>query len=196
MWLCRESHIYLRRSAGSSHAGSACHCLGAQAWCGKSRPQVLRAHLKEALVTSGMGRSSLRPVGFVKPRTEKLVNEQQPDGPLGPFQGIWEAWEEVRPDIAAKPLSHFRRAIEIQFDELDQHLARADRDAAAREVIDMISIALNTMRWLDYNPVEIAEIAKARAQQRMKGQTRSILDKYEDRYGILNSWVPQVWNSG
>lgn len=107
-----------------------------------------------------------------------------PDARLGPFQDIWDAWEEVRSDIAGKPLSHFRRAIEIQFDELDGHLARADRDAAAREIIDMISIALNTMRWLDYGPAEIAEIAETRARQRMRGQARSILDKYEDQYGI------------
>lgn len=113
------------------------------------------------------------------------MNESEPDAPLGPFQDIWEAWEEVRSDIAGKPLSHFRRAIEIQFDEIDEHLAGENRDAAAREVIDVISIALNTMRWLDYSPTEIAETAKMRAQQRMKGQARSILDKYEDKYGIL-----------
>ena len=112
------------------------------------------------------------------------MSEYGPDAPLGPFQDIWDAWEEVRSDIAEKPLSHFRRAIEIQFDELDGHLARTDRDAAAREVVDMISIALNTMRWLGYDPAEIAAIAKMRASQRMRGQARSILDKYEDRYGI------------
>lgn len=112
------------------------------------------------------------------------MKERGPDAPLGPFQDIWDAWEEVRSDIAGKPLSHFRRAIEIQFDELDQHLARENRDAAAREVIDMISIALNTMRWLGYGPSEIAEIARIRARQRMRGQAQSILDKYEDRYGI------------
>lgn len=112
------------------------------------------------------------------------MKENGPDGPLGPFQDIWDAWEEVRSDISGKPVSHFRRAIEIQFDELDQHLGRANRDAAAWEVIDMISIALNMMRWLGYGPSEVAEIARTRARQRMRGQTRSILDKYEDRYGI------------
>jgi hypothetical protein len=112
------------------------------------------------------------------------VKEGGPDGSLGPFQDIWDAWEEVRAEIAGKPVSHFRRAIEIQFDELDQHLVRANRDAAAREVIDMISIALNMMRWLGYGPSEIAEITRMRARQRMRGQARSILDKYEDRYGI------------
>ncbi len=117
-------------------------------------------------------------------RRGRRVNEHAADAPLGPFQDIWDAWEEVRPEIAAKPLHHFRRAIEIQFDELEGHLARENRDAAAREVIDMISIALNAMRWLDYDPAEIAEIARMRARQRMKDQARSILDKYENQYGI------------
>lgn len=112
------------------------------------------------------------------------MSEQSATPPLGPFQEIWDAWEEVRPEIAEKPLSHFRRAIEIQFEELDGHLANDDRDAAAREIIDMVSIALNTLRWLDYQPEEIAEIARMRARRRMEGQAQSILDKYEDWYGI------------
>jgi hypothetical protein len=106
------------------------------------------------------------------------------DAPLGPFQGIWEAWEGVKSEIAGKPLYHFRRAIEIQFDELEAHLAEGNRDAAAREVIDMVSIALNTMRWLSFEPAEIAEIARMRAIRRMKGQAQAILDKYQRQYGI------------
>jgi len=112
------------------------------------------------------------------------VNEHEVGDPLGPFQDIWDSWEEVRLEISRKPLHHFRRAIEIQFDELEEHLASGDRDAAAREAIDMISIALNTMRWLDCDSAEIAEIARMRARQRMMGQARSILGKYENRYGI------------
>ena len=112
------------------------------------------------------------------------MSEQPEIPPLGPFQEIWDAWEEVRPELAGKPLSHFRRAIEIQFDELDGHLENGEREAAAQEIIDMISIALNTLRWLDYQPDEIAEIAERRARRRMEGQTRSILDKYKDWYGI------------
>jgi hypothetical protein len=104
--------------------------------------------------------------------------------PLGPFQEIWAAWEEVRPEISAKPLSHFRRAVDIQFDEIEGHLAEGNREAAVREAIDIISIALNTMRWLSCEPEEIAEIAKMRARHRMQGQVRAILAKYQQQYGI------------
>ena len=107
-----------------------------------------------------------------------------PDEPLGPFQEIWEAWEEAGAEIAAKPLSHFRRATDIQFDELEQHLAAGDTEAAAREAVDLISVALNTLRQLGCQPDEIAEIARKRARQRMSGQALAILAKYQQQYGI------------
>ncbi|MFF7081253.1 hypothetical protein [Streptomyces lavendulae] len=103
---------------------------------------------------------------------------------LGPFQQMWDAWEEAGDELARKPLSHFRRATDIQFDELEGHLARGDREAAAREVADIISIALNTMRWLGHAPAEISEIARSRAGDRMNGQAHAILAKYQDQYGI------------
>ncbi|MER5214936.1 hypothetical protein ABT063_31405 [Streptomyces sp. NPDC002838] len=106
------------------------------------------------------------------------------DEELGPFQDIWDAWEEAHEEITRKPLSHFRKATEIQFDEMEEHLAMKDRDAAGREAADIISIALNTLRWLGYTPSQVAEIARSRAENRMKGQALAILDKYEGRYGI------------
>jgi hypothetical protein len=112
------------------------------------------------------------------------VSGSTPAAPLGPFQEIWEAWEEAAAEITGKPLSHFRRATEIQFDEIQRHLAESNRDAAAREAIDLISVALNTLRQLGYQPDEIAEIARMRARQRMKGQAHAILAKYQQQYGI------------
>jgi hypothetical protein len=103
---------------------------------------------------------------------------------LGPFQDIWEAWEEAHDQIVHKPLAHFRRAADIQFAELETHLAVGDREAAAREVTDIISIALNVMRWLGYTPEEIGDIARSRAERRMKGQALDILDKYQRIYHI------------
>jgi hypothetical protein len=103
---------------------------------------------------------------------------------LGPFGAIWEAWDEAHDEIAGKPLSHFKRAIEMQFGELDGHLAAGDKAAAAREMVDVISIALNSLRWLGYQPEDVAKIVRSRAEQRMKGQTLAILDKYERLYGI------------
>ena len=107
-----------------------------------------------------------------------------PDAALGPFQEIWHAWDEAHAEITRKPLSHFRRAVDIQFDELESHLAAGDRDAAAREAVDVISIALNTLRWLNYKPEEIEDLVRKRAERRMKGQALAILDKYWRVYDI------------
>jgi hypothetical protein len=112
------------------------------------------------------------------------MSENMTDAPLGPFQDIWDAWEEANSEITQKPISHFRRATEIQFDELEEHLASDDYDHAAREVIDVISVALNTMRKLGYNPEQIRDIARMRAERRMKGQALAILNKYREQYGI------------
>lgn len=103
---------------------------------------------------------------------------------LGPFQGIWDAWIEAENEIAQKPLSHFERATQIQFEELKEHLSRGDREAAARELIDVVSIALNNLRNLGFTPQEIAEVARDRADHRMRGQADAILKKYQDTYGI------------
>lgn len=103
---------------------------------------------------------------------------------LGPFQDMWDAWEEAREELLRKPLQHFRQATDIQFDELAAHLAAADREAAAREATDIISVALNVMRWLGLTPAEIGEIARSRATQRMKGQALQILEKYQQIYHI------------
>jgi predicted Holliday junction resolvase-like endonuclease len=104
--------------------------------------------------------------------------------PLGPFQDFWKVWNEVDADLRDKPISHFRRAIEVQFEELEEHLQKGNRDKAAREAIDTISIALNLLRKLGYQPEEIAQIARLRADQRMKGRVAEILEKYQEKYGI------------
>ena len=103
---------------------------------------------------------------------------------LGAFGAIWEAWDEAHDEIVAKPLSHFQRAIDLQYVELDHHLKADDRAAAVREAVDVISIGLNTLRKLGCRPDEVAEVARARAKDRMQGQALAILDKYERLYGI------------
>ncbi|QVJ02275.1 hypothetical protein KGD82_06245 [Nocardiopsis eucommiae] len=64
------------------------------------------------------------------------------------------------------------------------HLKNNDREAMAREMVDIISISLNAMRWLGCSPEEIKEIAISRAKLRMEGQSLSILDKYQKIYNI------------
>jgi hypothetical protein len=103
---------------------------------------------------------------------------------LGPFQDIWDAWDEAHDEITAKPLEHFETAVEHQFKELRAHLAARDRGAAANEAMDVISIGLNVLRWLEYQPEEISGVARSRAEHRMSGQTMAILEKYERLYGV------------
>ncbi|MFK0248412.1 hypothetical protein ACIQUM_27280 [Amycolatopsis azurea] len=103
---------------------------------------------------------------------------------LGPFQDFWNAWDEVHDEICGKPFEHFPRAAEIQFREMRGHLDDGDTLAAAREATDVISVALNTLRWLGYGPAEAATIARDRARERMLGQTPSILEKYRSEYDI------------
>lgn len=103
---------------------------------------------------------------------------------LGPFQDIWTAWDASNDAILNKPISHFREATLHQFKELEQHSKDDLRQKAAYEAIDIISIALNLLRSLEYTPAEIADLARSRARRRMSGQTEAILQKYKDLYGI------------
>lgn len=103
---------------------------------------------------------------------------------LGPFQAIWEAWDETNDEMLKKPLSHFQRAVEVQFQELEEHRANGNAERAAREVIDIISVALNCLRWMGYRPEDVARLARSRAESRMKGQAKDILEKYQRLYQI------------
>ena len=103
---------------------------------------------------------------------------------LGPFQAIWDAWEEADAEVKGKPLTHFERAVEIQFEELRTHLANSDREAAAREAVDIISIGLNMLRWLKYRPEDVARVAESRGNNRMRGQAAAILEHYRTEHGI------------
>lgn len=109
---------------------------------------------------------------------------QLSEQPLGPFQEVWTSWDEVHDAMLDKPLSHFRRAAEVQFEEMEGHLLHGDDKKAAREFVDLISIALNGLRWLGYAPEDVAELVRDRAEDRMKGRGGEILDKYEKMYGI------------
>ena len=86
------------------------------------------------------------------------------------------------PDDLGPFQEHFETAIRHQFMEIRQHLADSDRVGAADEAIDIICIGLNVLRWLDYEPSNIATIARSRAELRMRGQTLRILDKYDRLY--------------
>jgi hypothetical protein len=98
---------------------------------------------------------------------------------LGPFQDIWEAWEPAQKEMCAKSIDHFEKAVAVQFVELKQHRNDENDEKAAQEAIDIISIALNLLRNLGYEPEKIAKLARARARNRIAGKTSEILAKYD-----------------
>ena len=104
--------------------------------------------------------------------------------PLGPFQEIWDAWGEVDKEVKAHSVADFRQIIEVQIDEMAEHLANGDRKRAAYEVVDIISVALTMMRWLDLRPTEIATLAEQRAHDRMKGQVVEIMRRYRASFRL------------
>ena len=103
---------------------------------------------------------------------------------LGPFQSLWDAWDEAGEAIKAKPLEHFESAIGAQFTEMREHLGAGRHRNAANEAVDIISIALNLLRRLGYQPDEIAALTQDRAEHRMRGKTAAILDKYHRLFGV------------
>jgi hypothetical protein len=105
---------------------------------------------------------------------------------LGPFQKLWEAWDEADVEIRNQPLEHFELVIGHQLVEFKQHRDEGNNTAAAQEAVDIISAALNLMRWMELKPNEIADIAQSRAEDRMRGKTFEILKKYETAETIKN----------
>ena len=104
---------------------------------------------------------------------------------LGPLQDAWDAWSGVQEQVSAKPWYHFPTVIAIQFAEAAEHKAHGQPERAANEIVDIMSVCLNWLRWMGYTtPKSVATIIRARAANRYAGQTQAILDKYQQKYGI------------
>jgi hypothetical protein len=101
------------------------------------------------------------------PAVPEHVPEHVPDAvlALGAFGWFWDAWDAADDAVKALPFRHFPNAAYVQFVELAEHLAAGDRLRAAREATDVISVALNTLRWLGFQPDEVAVLALERAAE-------------------------------
>jgi len=99
---------------------------------------------------------------------------------LGPFQDIWDAWDEVHNRLMVQPETHFTSTILTQLEEAEAE----PRDTRAKEVIDIISVSLNWLRWLGYGPEMVAQAVQDRAAKRYVGQGEAIFEKYK---GILDA---------
>ena len=95
--------------------------------------------------------------------------------PLGPFQDIWDAWDPVDARVIKQPASHFPAVIQLQLNEA----AAESINSRGKEVVDIISVSLNWLRWLGYSPAEVADLVRARADDRYVGKVEAILDKYK-----------------
>ncbi len=110
-----------------------------------------------------------------------MTNKQDP---LGPLQPAYDTWSEVQEQVLDKPLSHFMPTITIQMLEVYEHVASGRVDKAINEVVDILSVSLNWLRWFGLDDVEIAEAIRARTATRYEGKAQEILDKYAATWGI------------
>lgn len=96
---------------------------------------------------------------------------------------LWDVWNPAHYRILEE-MSHprYRITVEEQLDEIDEHLANGDRRKAVNEIIDLISIANNWLRYMGYSPVGIKNLIKDRAITRYSGKWKEIFDKYEKIY--------------
>ncbi len=95
-----------------------------------------------------------------------------------------DTWDEVHDQVVEKPRYHFLRTLGIQLEEVEDDLDRGDLPHAAKEMVDIISVTLNWMRWLGLSAEDIAKVIKTRTETRYLGQAQDILDKYWKEYAI------------
>lgn len=103
---------------------------------------------------------------------------------LGPWQAGFDAWTLLADKIRNRPPDHFQTTLLVQIIEVREQLARGDWMHAAKEMNDIISVALNWMRSLGLNDEDIARIATIRAATRYEGQVVDIMDTYQKKYDI------------
>lgn len=108
------------------------------------------------------------------------ADEPSPPPVLGPFQYFWDVWEYADEAVKGKDFAHFPGVTAVQFVELAEHLADGNRLAAAREATDVISIALNALRWLGLRPADVAQLVDERARELAQpGQVHALLERYD-----------------
>lgn len=101
---------------------------------------------------------------------------------IDPLQGIWDAWTPVKNRVWNKPPHYFPSIIQLQLIEILNH---DNTKGKANEVVDIISICINWLRWMNYDKLDdIAELIWARVKTRYSNQATEILDKYYAKYGL------------
>ena len=96
--------------------------------------------------------------------------------PLGPFQAIVDAWAPAHDRVMIQPVSHFPEVIRIQVEEALAESPKSLRQV--NEIIDIISVALNWLRWTGLDDAAIADFVRSRAQNRYFDPD-AIFEKYK-----------------
>lgn len=97
---------------------------------------------------------------------------------LGVLQHLWDAWMPEHNNILRAPADLFPPAYLAQLKEIKEHLRDGDEDKALNEIVDMISLSVNWLRWFGLKPQDIAELIDKRIQTRYVGQVSAIMKKY------------------
>jgi len=95
---------------------------------------------------------------------------------LGGFALAWIAWSASSKRTNALPERHFSEALEWQLVEIKQ---AQDMSHKINELLDIISVTLNWLRWHGLTPADIAHLATKRALTRYLYKTEQIIAKYE-----------------
>jgi len=115
--------------------------------------------------------------------TQLYEKELQDQPPLGPLQPIWDAWESHRDYIDGLPNIYFRNVIEIQLNEIDDHVEAGNPpDKVENEIVDIISICMNWFRSRGFSDQDVVEAIQYRLPR--FDDTQGIMDKYNERYGL------------
>ena len=94
---------------------------------------------------------------------------------LGVFQDIWDAWDSVEQRVMELSEGSHLKIVQHQLHEI---LGASDRQSELNEIVDIISVSLNWLRWHGLNTADIAALVQKRNSQRYVGKTTEIMDKY------------------
>jgi hypothetical protein len=95
------------------------------------------------------------------------------------INSLFNTWSPQHYRIMELDEKDFQVAIVEQLKEIHEHLRNKLQRKTANEIVDIISISINWLRWLGYTPDEMYRAIEERIRTRYKNNIREILDKYD-----------------
>ena len=112
------------------------------------------------------------------------------DNDLGVLEDVWDVWTPAA-DIA-RDRGYFARVAEAQVAEIEHQINLATRgvsgarEAAWAEMVDLIAVALDWMRFTGVTKGEVEGYISDRVKFRYRNNTKKIVEKYNHPYWGLN----------